>query len=203
MTIRNLYETRRAVNSFDPSRSLENGLLKEIIDTAVLAPSAFNLQPWRLIAVTSAEMKAKLHSVAFGQPKILEAPATLILIGDKEGYGPQNGVWDELKSLVGEEGANGAMGMAAQLYGSSDVRKLKFAESNTGLLGMSIMIAAQGLGVDSHPMSGMDFEGVKEAFGLSASEEVVMLISLGYRDESKELYPRRLRKGFDEIVTAV
>lgn len=203
MTIRNLYETRRAVNSFDSSRSLENGLLKEIIDTAVLAPSAFNLQPWRLIAVTSAEMKAKLHSVAFGQPKILEAPATLILIGDKEGYGPQNGVWDELKSLVGEEGANGAMGMAAQLYGSSDVRKLKFAESNTGLLGMSIMIAAQGLGVDSHPMSGMDFEGVKEAFGLSASEEVVMLISLGYRDESKELYPRRLRKGFDEIVTAV
>ncbi len=203
MTIRNLYESRRAVNNFNPEKPLEEGQLKEIINLAVLAPSAFNLQPWRVIAVTTPEMKAKLHSVAFGQPRILEAPATLILIGNKEGYGPENSVWGELKSMVGEEGANGAMGMAAQLYGSSEERKLKFAESNTGLLGMSIMMAAQDYGVDSHPMSGMDFQGVKEAFGLADSEEVVMLISLGHRDESKELYPRRMRKGYDEIVTAV
>lgn len=203
MDIRNLYEERRAVNNFNPEKNLEAGLLKDIIDLAVLAPSAFNLQPWRIIAVTSPEMKAKLHQVAFGQPKILDAPATLILIGDREGYNAENSVWTELKDMVGEEGASGAMGMAAQLYGSSDERKIKFAESNAGLLGMSIMLAAQEHGVDSHPMSGMDFQAVKEAFGFADSEEVVMLISLGYRDESKVLYPRRMRKGYDEIVTAV
>lgn len=203
MDIRNLYEERRAVNNFNPEKNLEAGLLKNIIDLAVLAPSAFNLQPWRIIAVTSPEMKAKLHQVAFGQPKILDAPATLILIGDREGYNADNSVWTELKDMVGEEGASGAMGMAAQLYGSSDERKIKFAESNAGLLGMSIMLAAQEYGVDSHPMSGMDFQAVKEAFGFADSEEVVMLISLGYRDESKVLYPRRMRKGYDEIVTAV
>lgn len=203
MNLKNVYEERRAVNNFDSTKPLADGLLKDIIDLAVMAPSAFNLQPWRIIAVTSPEMKAKLHPVAFGQPKILDAPATLILIGDREGYGADNSVWDELKGMVGEEGANGAMGMAAQLYGSSEERKIKFAESNTGLLGMSIMMAAQAQGVDSHPMSGMDFQGIKEAFGLSDSEEVVMLISLGYKDESKILYPRRMRKGYDEIVTAV
>lgn len=64
-------------------------------------------------------------------------------------------------------------------------------------------MAAQEYGVDSHPMSGMDFEGIKEAFSFADSEEVVMLISLGYRDESKVLYPRRMRRGYDEIVTAV
>lgn len=203
MDIKNIYADRRAVNNFNAAKPMAEGLLKDIIDLAVMAPSAFNLQPWRIIAVTSPEMKAKLHPVAFGQPKILDASATLILIGDREGYGAGNSVWDELKGMVGEEGANGAMGMAAQLYGSSEERKIKFAESNAGLLGMSIMMAAQEYGVDSHPMSGMDFEGVKEAFELADSEEVVMLISLGYRDESKELYPRRMRKGYDEIVTAV
>ncbi len=203
MNLKSIYEERRAVNNFDPEKQLADGILKEIIDLAVMAPSAFNLQPWRIIAVTSPEMKAKLHPVAFGQPKILDAPATLILIGDREGYGAENSVWDELKEMVGEEGASGAMGMAAQLYGSTEERKIKFAESNAGLLGMSIMMAAQEQGVDSHPMSGMDFQGIKEAFGLSESEVVVMLISLGYRDESKVLYPRRMRKGYDEIVTAV
>lgn len=203
MNLKSIYEERRAVNNFNPDQTLADGMLKEIIDLAVLAPSAFNLQPWRIIAVTSPEMKAKLHPVAFGQSKILEAPATLILIGDREGYSAENSVWDELKELVGEEGATGAMGMAAQLYGSSEERKIKFAESNAGLLGMSIMMAAQEKGVDSHPMSGMDFQGIKETFGLSESEEVVMLISLGYRDESKVLYPRRMRRGYDEIVTAV
>lgn len=203
MDIKSIYADRRAVNNFNAAKPMAEGLLKDIIDLAVMAPSAFNLQPWRIIAVTSPEMKAKLHPVAFGQPKILDASATLILIGDREGYGADNSVWDELKGMVGEEGANGAMGMAAQLYGSSEERKIKFAESNAGLLGMSIMMAAQEYGVDSHPMSGMDFQGVKEAFELADSEEVVMLISLGYRDESKELYPRRMRKGYDEIVTAV
>lgn len=201
MELKNTYEARRAVNSFDSSKPLSEGLLKEIIDTAVLAPSAFNLQPWRIIAVTGDEAKAKLHPLAFGQPKILEAPATLILVGDREGYGAGNDVWEELKGFAGEEAAAGAMGMAAQLYGTSEERKVKFAESNTGLLGMSIMYAAQALGVDSHPMSGMDFDGIKNAFGLKAQEDVVMLIALGYRDESKELYPRRHRKGWDEIVT--
>lgn len=201
MELKKAYEQRRAVNSFDAAKPLPQPLLKEIIDTAVLAPSAFNLQPWRIIAVTSEESKQKLHPLAFGQPKILEAPATLILIGDREAYGPENSVWEELRSFAGEEGTAGAMGMAAQLYGTSEERKVKFAESNTGLLGMSIMYAAQALGVDSHPMSGMDFQAIKEAFALKESEDVVMLIALGYRDEAKELYPRRLRKGWSEIVT--
>ncbi len=203
MNNKNIFEERRAVNNFDTTKPLASGLLKEIIDLAVLAPSAFNLQPWRIIAATTPEGKAKLHPVAFGQPKILEAPATLILIGDREAYGPHNSVWEYLKSVMGEEGAKGAMGMAAGLYGSTEERKVKFAESNVGLLGMSIMYAAKELGVDSHAMSGMDFQGIKDTFGLKDSEDVVMLISLGYRDETKDLYPRGIRKGFDEIVTEI
>lgn len=201
MELRKIYEDRRAVNFFNPEKPLETGLLKEIINLAVLAPSAFNLQPWRIIAVTTPESKAKLHPVAYGQPKILEAPATLILIGDRDAYGPENSVWEYLKSAAGDEAAQGAMGMAAGLYGSSQERKVKFAESNAGLLGMSLMYAAKEFGVDSHPMSGMDFQAVKDAFGLKESEEPVMLIALGYRDESKDLYPRGMRKGYDEIVT--
>ncbi|SCZ76402.1 Nitroreductase family protein [Acidaminobacter hydrogenoformans DSM 2784] len=68
---------------------------------------------------------------------------------------------------------------------------------------MSILYAAKYYGVDSHPMSGMDFAAVKEAFELPEGKEPVILIALGYRDESKTLYGRAKRRGYDEVVMEV
>ncbi|GAF01902.1 nitroreductase family protein [Saccharicrinis fermentans] len=99
--------------------------------------------------------------------------------------------------------ASGAKQAAAFLYGSSEKRKVKFAESNASLLAMSQMIAAKNKGVDSHPMSGIDFEGIQKEFGLKESENLVMVISLGYFDASKQLYPRKPRRLFEDITTIV
>lgn len=205
METKEIFLKRRSVNYFDKKKPLSDHLLKEIINTAVLAPSAFNLQPWRIIAVQSEEAKQTLFELSNKQEKVLEAPVTLIIIGNKEGYSDSNPVWNEMLQSVGgnTELVTGAKQAAAYLYGSTEERKLKFAESNAGLLAMSLMVAAQDLGVDSHPMSGIDFEGLHNAFHLNDGEVVVMLICLGYADPSKQLYPRRPRRGFDDIVTII
>lgn len=203
MEVKDLYKERRSVNHFDNSKNLDESLLRKIVDLAVLAPSAFNLQPWRLIAVISDDGKQKLYELSSQQPKILDAPVTLIIVGNKEAYSDSNPVWEEMLESVGgnEEMVKGAKKAAAFLYGSSDERKLKFAESNAGLLAMSIMIAAKEYGVDSHPMSGIGFDEIAASFGLKEEETVVMTIPLGYYDESQPLYPRRHRLGFDAITT--
>ncbi|APC39466.1 MULTISPECIES: nitroreductase family protein [Clostridium] len=204
MNLKEVYEGRRAINFFDTNKGVEAGLLKDIINLAVLAPSAFNLQPWEIIAVKSKEGKERLHKFA-AQPKILEAPVTLIIVGNKTGYEASNPTWNDMLKLMGgdKEKLAGTQGMAAGLYGTSNENKLKFAESNAGLLAMSIMYAAKSLGVDSHAMSGMDFEGVRKEFELDENKTVVMLISLGHLDESNTLYPRAYRRGYDEIVKEV
>lgn len=198
-----IFTNRRSVNFFNPSKELSQETLKEIIDLGVNAPSAFNLQPWEIIAVSSETGKKKLFDVAFNQPKILEAPVTLLIIADYEGYAATNKEWDVMKAMMGEEAVNGYIGFASNLYGSTPERKIKFAESNAGLLAMSIMYAAEAHGVNSHAMSGLDFDGIKREFNLKPNQEVVMAISLGYFDEEKQLYPRRSRLGYDEIVTLV
>lgn len=203
MTNTILFTERRSVNFFDPKKTISESLLADIINTAVNAPSAFNLQPWEIIAVVSEDAKKKLFDVAFNQPKILEAPVTLLVIGDYNGYASTNKAWDVLKGMLGEEAVNGYIQFAANLYGSTPERKIKFAESNAGLLSMSIMYAAEAFGVKSHAMSGVDFEKIKEAFDIGENKEVVMAISLGYFDDEKQLYPRRERLGFEEIVTTV
>ncbi|MGE5583904.1 MAG: nitroreductase family protein [Bacillota bacterium] len=204
MDLKKVFEERRSVNFFKPETQIEEDLLRNIINLAVLAPSAFNLQPWEIIAVKSAEAKEKLFPLAGNQPKIKEAPVTLIIIGDLEGYKPENPAWDDLKAMLNNEQAlKGYQQYAAALYGSSEVRRTKFAESNAALLAMSIMYAAKYYGLETHPISGIDFEGIRKQFGLAENKTVVMLIALGYFDDSKTLYPRRKRKDYDEIVKEV
>ena len=205
MELKKLYEERRSVNFFNANKGIEEKTLKDIINLAVLAPSAFNLQPWEIIAVKSKEAKERLCKLSNNQPKILDAPVSLIIVGNKNGYDKTNPVWGEMLKSVGgnKEMVEGAQNAAGFLYGTSEERKLKFAESNAGLLAMSIMYAAKEQGVDSHAMSGIDFDGIKKEFALSEDQTVVMVICLGYYDESKDLYPRRPRRGYEEIVKEV
>jgi nitroreductase len=201
MDLKKVFEERRSVNFFDKEKKISNELLKDIINLALTAPSAFNLQPWEIIAVKSEEGKEKLFSVAGQQSKIKEAPVTLILVGDLNGANGTNPTWSHFgKMLNDEKKLEGYKSHAKELYGSTHEKKLKFAESNVGLLAMSIMYAAKNYNVDSHPISGIDFEGIKKEFGLGNDKTVVMLISIGYFDESKELYPRWGRRFYDAIV---
>ena len=203
MEIKTTLEERRSVNFFDTTKKIEKSTLSNIINLAVLAPSAFNLQPWRIIVAESTDAKQKLKALSNDQPKVLEASACLILIGNKNGWDNTNPVWDEMLVSVGgnQEMVDGAKQAASYLYGSTEDNKLKFAESNVGLLAMSIMTAAKEFGVDTHPMSGINFEGIHKEFELEEQETVVMTICMGYFDQTKTLYPRRPRLGFDQIVT--
>ncbi len=204
MDLQKVFEERRSVNFFNPGRQIADDLLRKIIALAALAPSAFNLQPWEIIAVKSKTAKEKLFPLTNNQPKIKEAPVTLIVIGDLDGYQPENPAWAEMETLLkNKKAVENYQQFTQALYGSSEIRKIKFAESNAALLAMSIMYTAKYFGVDSHPMSGIDFEGIKEHFGLGPNKTVVMLIALGYFDDSKTLYPRQKRKDYDEFVKEV
>jgi nitroreductase len=202
--LKQVFEERRSVNFFNKQKGLDDEILQNIINLASLAPSAFNLQPWEIIAVKSDEAKKRLYPVASNQPKILEAPVTLMIIGDRAGSEKSNPVWSDMEQMIGnKEAFEQTQGYAYALYGSTPERRIKFAESNAGLLAAAIMYAAKYFGVDSHPMSGVDFEGIKKEFQLGAEKEVVMLIALGYFDDTKTLYPRRYRKSFKEMVQVI
>src|SRR5262245_36066528 len=72
---------RRATCGFDPDRPLSDDLLKRILHLATLAPSGFNLQPWRFIVLRNEWNRRRLRACAFNQPKVSEAPAVLIVLG--------------------------------------------------------------------------------------------------------------------------
>ena len=57
-------------NAFDASRSLSRAEIEELVGYALEAPSSFNLQHTRFIAVVDAAQKEKLKAFSWNQAKV-------------------------------------------------------------------------------------------------------------------------------------
>ena len=206
MEFKDVMKQRRAVNFFDPTKDITDAQLKEIIETASLAPSGFNLQPWQVIIVKDKAKKEILKKVAWNQPKITEAPVVLIVLGDIEGWKKGNAGFEKdfaesvKAGIMKQEQYDWFTGAAASLYGTNSDREMAFACKNAGFFGMSLMLAAKDAGLDSHPMDGFDIEGVRKAFNIPDQYWIPLLLAIGHFDKSKTLLPAKWRKSYDEIV---
>lgn len=201
MEFNNVINERRAATFFDPKKDLNITLLEEIINEATLAPSCFNTQPWGVVVIKSKQAREELFEKACKQPKVKEAPVTLAIIGKRAGYERENSIWDEKikNGYLDEEKLKGILSMCnSSLFATLD-QKTAYAARNSSLLAMSIMYVAQNRGVATHPMIGFDEGAVKKLYGIPEEDIVTMLISMGYPDESRELYPREKRFTFKEI----
>jgi len=208
MNFNEISEKRRAINFFDPDKDLSEELLGQMIETAAKAPSSFNLQPWSLIVLRDKAAKEKLLPLAWNQPKVVEAPVVLIVLADKSGWQEGHPVvernWQEMLTAGSMQAAqrDWFLGAAKSLYNWSPEANLAFAAKNTGFFAMSLMYAATGLGLASHPMDGFDHEGVRKAFNIPDNYWVPLLLAVGYPKPGLVVQPAKWRKTKEEIVVS-
>lgn len=204
MEILDALRQRRSINFFEPDRDIPEAKLKELFETANLSPSSFNLQPWKVIVVKDAERKKILRQCAFNQPKVEEASIILIMIADplslEENTQRMLDSWEQL-GYMKPEMREAYKGMAYQLYGEPNSLKRKFfAIKNTALFAMNLMIAAKGLGLQTHPMDGFDEACIKKEFNIPDDKIIPMLVAVGYLKEGIELLPRAFRRDVAEFL---
>jgi len=206
MDFKDVMQRRRAVNFFDPQKPVSEKLLREVVELAAQAPSGFNLQPWSLIVLRDAAEKQRLQKLAWGQPKVSEAPVTLIVLADRsaweEGHPFVEKTFQEMikAGAMSEEQRQWFADARKTLYGSSQEAQQAFANKNTGFFAMSLMLAAKSLGLDTHPMDGFDHDGVRKAFNIPEKYWIPLLLAVGHFKASETLAPPKWRKSFDEIV---
>jgi nitroreductase len=195
---------RRSINFFETGKEIPDDKLKELLETANLSPSSFNLQPWKVVVVKDSEKKKILKQCAFNQPKVEEASAILIMVADpmamEENVDRMLDSWQQM-GYMKPEMRETYKGMANNLYGAPDSLKRKiFAVKNTSLFAMNLMIAAKGLGLETHPMDGFDEDCMKKEFNIPEDKIIPMLIAVGYLKSGVTLLPRAFRRGINEFV---
>ncbi|MFZ5907594.1 MAG: nitroreductase family protein [Nitrospirota bacterium] len=204
MDILQTIRERRSINFFEPGKTIPDHTLRDLLEIANLSPSSFNLQPWKVVVVRDPERKKTLRACAFNQPKVEEASAVLIMVADPKGLEENLGrvldSWVELGYLKPENRETYA-DMARNIQKTEDSLKRKiFAVKNTSLFAMNLMLAAKGLGLETHPMDGFDEDCVKKEFGIPADKIIPMLVAVGYLKSGITLLPRPFRRDIEEFV---
>src|SRR3954464_6147910 len=73
--------SRSAAKYYDPSATLSDNQISELVRITTTAPTSFHLQNWRFIAVRTPDAKARLKPIAWNQPAISDAAVTFIICG--------------------------------------------------------------------------------------------------------------------------
>ncbi|MCM2506053.1 nitroreductase family protein [Aureimonas altamirensis] len=197
-----LIERRVSANLFDASHALTDGEIEQLVQLATRAPTAYNLQNWRFIAVRTPESKARLRSIAQGQPKVSEAAVTFIICGVL----PDHAVLPErLRPSVAAGFMPAAMAAgwqegARQQY--ADPRTARDEAVRSATLGAAtLMHAAEAMGFASGAMVGFDAEGVARTFGLTPNEVPVLLVAVGRAAPGN--WPQKPRRPLAEVLEIV
>ncbi|WP_319584243.1 nitroreductase family protein [uncultured Pseudodesulfovibrio sp.] len=201
MDFAEILERRRAINFFDPTQDVPEDLLRTVLNEAAMAPSSFNLQPWKVKVLRDPERKAALRAVAFDQPKITEAPVVLILLGDMDGWKEGTPNFEgHFKNNMKPEQRDYLVNSTKFLYGDTPDASLAFAAKNAGLFAMSLMFAACAHGLDTHPMDGFDREAVRKEFNIPDNYWIPMLIAVGHRIPDLQVHPKAWRQPLDDMI---
>jgi nitroreductase len=193
--------SRRATQSFKPEPVADH-VLKELLELSLLAPSGYNLQPWRFIVVRDPENKKRLREAAMGQAKVEEAPVVVIACADPTAWHDDIDNMLEMSRNLGRITSNeveNTIRKGASFFLESVDNKI-WATKQTMIAFTYLMLLAETYGLDTAPMEGFWEDKVKEAFDIPDHFLVLALLAIGYASKPDHEFGGRF--DFEKLVSS-
>ena len=171
MNFTEIAEARQSCRSYDPYREVEKDKLDKILETARIAPSACNGQPY-FITVCKGEKAKKVAKATqgMGMNKFAsEAPVLLVI--------------SEMPYV-----ASAALG--------AKVKKNDYRSIDIGILAAYITAEATAQGLGTCILGWLNDSDIREICGINGA--VRLVITVGYADENDKLRIKK-RKNVDEL----
>lgn len=195
MNVLEAIESRRSVKNFDPTHQMPETDVARLIELTKLAPSSFNMQNYRLVLVKDPALRKQVRAVAWDQAQITDASLLFILCADLNAHRKNPGrYWAHAPQPV-QDILVPAMGA---FYEGHPQLMRDEAMRSTALAGMTLMLAAQGLGYQSGPIVGFDPAAVAELIRLPEDHVVSFIVVVGRG--TVPAWPRGERLSDAEVV---
>ena len=195
MNVIDAIDNRRSVKHYDPEHVMPEEDLQELIRLTKLAPSSFNMQNYRLVVVRDPEFRKELRAVAWDQAQVTDASVLFIMCADLSAHDADPSLyWGHAPQEVQD-----ILGPALKPFydGKPELTRDEGIRS-TALAGMTLMLAAKGMGYDSCPMVGFDFDAVAKLINLPDNHALSFMIAVG--KQTKDAWPRGERLADSEVV---
>jgi nitroreductase / dihydropteridine reductase len=201
---------RYATKKMDPAKTVPQDKVELILEAARLAPTSSGLQPYEIIVVTSAEVRARIQSIAWNQAQVTEG-SHLLVFAAWDNYTPEriNHMFDLTNEIRGfkNEGWENYRQMLLATYPTRTPEANFEHAARQAYIGLSAaLIAAAFEEVDSTPMEGFDGNALDEILGLRARGlRSVVIVPLGYRQAEGDwlVNLEKVRRPRDQFITDV
>lgn len=193
MEFKDLVTQRRSVHNFKPGFKLSKTQWHELLEYVRYTPSGYNAQPWTFKLIQEDEAIKKLHKLCYSQKHILTSGNVVVVIGDvKFGVHEADRIVKEWRDLRDFTDKQSEALNASLVKDRAEWKQREMVIRNCSLAAMTLIYAAEDLGLASCPMMGFRQLDLKRELGLEEHELPIMLIALGkVGEEELERLPRK------------
>lgn len=178
MEFKDIVHQRYATKKFD-GKTVPQKKMDELFEIIRLAPSSFNIQPWKIKVITNKTTKETLARAALNQPQVTTCSHLLIFCADSNIMGCIDRIekaMPDLKEYI-EMMRNFAKGMNPEQSKTWAQRQLYLALGNA-------VNGAKSLGFDSCPMEGFNSDEFAKILKLPANIHPTALCAVGYATDT-------------------
>ena len=161
---------RRSIRKYI-NKSVEDEKIIQLLESARLAPSGSNTQPWHFIIVKSEVTREKLAEVSHNQKWMISAPIFIVCVSD-------------IRCRISED-------VGISLNEDSPQEELKQIIRDTAISIGHILLEADNLGLGTCWVAWFIQEEIRPILNIPADKYVVGIITLGYANEEPKARPRK------------
>ena len=176
MNIFDAIRERRAIKDFDAQHQFTVQETEQLLDLAMQAPSSFNIQHCRLVNVTDKALRIKLREAAHDQAQVTNGSLLFVVTVDIKAWEK-----DPARYWVNapKEAQDILVPWINPFYSGKEQLQRDEAMRSAGIMLQTMMLAAKGMGYDSCPMVGFDFEKVAELIHLPKDYAIAAMLVIG------------------------
>ncbi|GAB2025528.1 nitroreductase family protein [Lactovum odontotermitis] len=184
-----LNKSRHAVKHFDGTK-IPTVDVKQIISTAVLAPSAHNIQPWLFTIVESDERRELLldEVAPRNANQVKQAGAVIVLFSDTAISERSQEIAQRFGNVISPEQIQRYNKTYPELFASYSARYTSdYLALNAGIVTMNLVLAIKDFGYESNIILGFHkTDHVNEALDVPLRYRPELIITLGRSEEKGE-----------------
>jgi nitroreductase len=173
---------RRSIRKFKPD-PVPDKCITALLESARLAPSGCNAQPWRFKVVRDSAKKHHLAKAAHNQMFIADAPVVIVCCADIKGYldGSVSGIQDLGKIGAVEDSIVRVLLKSIEQMNTYTVEQLGARiAANVAIAIEHMVLRALDFGLGTCWIRFLDVERIKKMFGWGDNIFVVALLPVGY-----------------------
>ncbi len=177
---------RRSVKYFDPEHRLSPAQWSRLVEAARHAPTAFNIQNWRLVRVRNPETRARIRAAAWDQPQMTDAALLLVLCFDLRAWDRQpERYWRNAPAEVAAQ----LVPEIRQFYAADPQLQRDEGQRSCGIVAQTLMLTATAMGLASCALDGFDYRRVAELIHLPEDHAISMILAIGRQRQAPHARP--------------